>query len=262
MDEAIFIPTRGRIGKQLTYNHFSKNILNNHKVKLVCTNDESKHHRKLGYKTLICPIEGIGSKRQWIMEYAKLKNIKYTMMCDDDITDFFIRKSNKAFNLRKTSIEELEKLIENIFILNKKYPFSGLSYRSGNNNFFPKKIVTCVRSWGIFSINTRLFFKNKIRFDRLQCMEDFDVILQFLEKGYENAIITNAAWDSVSNAPGGCSIYRNEKVQKEYAIKLKELHNGFVSISERKTKSSWKGMQKRIDVIIQWKKAFNSSMKG
>jgi len=259
MFEQIFIPTRGRIGIQDTYGSFTKEFIRKYNIKLVGPSHEAPMHRRLGYKVLRCDMEGIAKTRQWIMDYSIEKGLKRIIMCDDDHL-FFVRKNQNAFNLRKATTEEIENIFIRMFKLCKVYPLVGLSARSGNNRFFPDKIKTCVRQNNIHAIDTKVFAKINARFDQTIVMEDFNVILTFLRNGHKNAIITDCAWDQMgTNAPGGCSLYRNNDIQKESAIKLKELHPDFVSIVEKKSKSGWKGMEVRRDVRIQWKRAFKSS---
>jgi hypothetical protein len=97
-----------------------------------------------------------------------------------------------------------------------------------------------------------------IRFDRLEVMEDFDVALQLLRAGQSNACINWITHNQKSsNAPGGCSTYRTMEVQARAAHGLKALHPNFVKVVEKETKTAWNG-QVRTDVIIYWKKAYQS----
>jgi len=254
----ILIPTRGRVSNQITYNLFSDNFKEKYDIRIVCPKEEAKAHKKLNRKIIVSPIEGIGKKRQWIMDRAKRKLQRNIIMCDDDIR-LFKRKSQKAFNLRKVSQKETEEFFEKMFELNKKYSLVGVSARTGNNRLFPNKIVYATRQYGIYAIDVRIFFKINARFDNIDLMEDFDVVLTFLENGYKNAVFANWAWDQVSNSSGGCSIYRNYETQEKAAIRLKELHPDFVTVVDKKVKGSWKGFENRKDVRIQWKKAYKSS---
>jgi hypothetical protein len=98
-----------------------------------------------------------------------------------------------------------------------------------------------------------------VRFDRLEVMEDFDVTLQLLRLGYKNANLARWCNEQVnSNEAGGCSIYRTMTLQSKCAQKLARLHPAFVKLTQRQTKTSWGG-QPRHDVIVQWRKAFESS---
>ncbi len=218
---------------------------------------ENSKHRSCKYKTVVSPVEGIGKKRQWIMEHARALGYKTVIMIDDDVFGWFIRKSPKAFNLRKATIDEIEtNIFQRMRDLTDEYPMVGVSPRSGNNRFFPNTQVECARQWVIHAINVRQFFKLGIRFDRLQCMEDFDVVLQFLTKGYPNVLLTDVAWDTKSGEKGGCSIFRTNEVQTKAAEGLHKLYPDFVKVVSKTSKSAWDNMKTRTDVIVQWKKSY------
>jgi len=94
---------------------------------------------------------------------------------------------------------------------------------------------------------------------RLRVMEDFDLTIQLLRMGKPNAVIYQYCWNqSGSNADGGCSQYRTLEMQAQAAHQLAKLHSGFVKVTEKQSKN-WKGMVTRTDVIVYWKKAYESS---
>jgi hypothetical protein len=85
-----------------------------------------------------------------------------------------------------------------------------------------------------------------------------------LEQGYPNYIITEFCWDQSrgSNAPGGCSLYRDGEWQRREVLKLKELHPEFVTVVEKKPKIGWgQGMTTRTDVRVSWAKAMKHGEK-
>jgi hypothetical protein len=93
----------------------------------------------------------------------------------------------------------------------------------------------------------------------MKVMEDFDVALSLLTKGYENAIINTVAHNQKgSGAVGGCSVWRTPQVQAQAALKLAELYPGIVKVVEKTTKTAWGGGT-RTDVTIQWKAAYAKS---
>ena len=63
-----------------------------------------------------------------------------------------------------------------------------------------------------------------------------------------------------SNADGGCSTYRTQKVQTEGALRLNELHPPFVRVVTKMTKAAWGG-GKRTDVVVSWKRAYEESIR-
>jgi hypothetical protein len=90
-------------------------------------------------------------------------------------------------------------------------------------------------------------------------MEDFDVTLNLMRQGHGNIVLNHMVHDQHgSNLAGGCSQYRDNIVQRAGAIGLKKLHDRFVSVVEKTTKTAWGGAT-RTDVRIQWKKAYESA---
>jgi hypothetical protein len=92
---------------------------------------------------------------------------------------------------------------------------------------------------------------------RIPVMEDFDLTLQLLRKGYPNRVSYQYVWNQRgSGAEGGCSSYRTAEMQTNAALKLKELHPDFVSLVTKTAGTVWKDMEERSDVTVQWQKAY------
>ena len=141
-----------------------------------------------------------------------------------------------------------------------EYAHVGVNAREGGNRR-PEKVLFNTRMLRVLGFNREMFHNVGARFDRNIVMEDFDVSLTLLRAGYPSVVLNKwVQGQGSSNAAGGCSIYRTMEVQAEGAKRLKELHPEFVSLVTKTTKGAWNG-QTRTDVMIQWKKAFESSGK-
>jgi hypothetical protein len=91
-------------------------------------------------------------------------------------------------------------------------------------------------------------------------MEDFDIQLQLLRKGMPSISINTMVQNQRgSGLEGGCSTYRTVEIQEEAARTLQSYHPEFVSVVQKQTKSAWGGGV-RTDVVIQWRKAYESSI--
>ena len=253
----IYIPTRGRLIKQKTLKNIPKNIIPY--TKLVVGKEEADSHIKLYGKdrVMISPLKGISKIRQWIMENSYSK---YSLFLDDDM-NFNIRKNKKLIKCNENEINDMFLLLHNW--LKKDFIHVGISARQ--HNFCEKNdFAETTRMNNAYAYNVEKFLKSKIRFDRLQVMEDFDVTLSLLELGYNNRVTYKYAWgQGASGAKGGCSIYRTKEIQSNAAYELKKLHPNFVKIKIKNSKSIWNGINnnQRIDVNISWKKAY-SEKKG
>lgn len=254
----IFIPTLGRVHEQHTYAWFDKKFLREHEVVIVCPPNEGIKHAHAGRKVRECPAKGIGPTRQWIMEYARDHGIQKVIMCDDDHVHWYHRIAQDNYNLRNATKAECHAIFDRVYDKLDEYAMVGVSARAGNNRFYPYTEVEAIRQNNIHGIRTDVYFEIGARFDRVPLMEDFDVILTFLRNGYPNLLLTDVAWGQIaSNAPGGCSTYRNNKLQSEAARALQALHPGLVRIHTKRAKT-WGDMAERDDVIISWKKALDS----
>ena len=133
----------------------------------------------------------------------------------------------------------------------------GVLSREGGNRIM-EEVVYNTRMSRILCYHRPTLIEQGIRFDRLIAMEDFDVTLQLLIKGYPNAVLCNWVHNQTggSNSPGGCSVYRTLEVQAECARKFHDLFPKYVTVVQKDTKGAWGGGT-RTDVRMQWKRAFN-----
>lgn len=263
----IYIPTRGRRNRQTTWDNLPSSL--REITRVVCPPEEEFYHRAEGRNPLVCPVEGIIRKRQFILDTTEADRI---CMLDDDLM-FFRRKDPGAWNLTRCSGSDVERLFEQAEMLLDDYPQVGVSPRQGNNRFFPETLVTCSRVTNFHCYDMKVIRELGIRFHdplfpETFTMEDFHVTLSLLESGYPNAIITDFAWDQHgSNTQGGCSVYRNAETQAQSAHLLAQRHLGFVRVTQKETKGAWAGVASsngggtRTDVVISWKKAYEMGIK-
>lgn len=256
----IYIPTRARHDNQITLNNLPKQLRD--KAVLVVDKSEQKLHFDLygEDKVLVATArcDSIGKVRQAIIDYhdTEIDGPKLIML-DDDL----------GFNMRRTDIRSRflpatdEAVIEGFALVEKlldDHPHGGIRARQMSQDA-PDIDYNC-RTLRALAYHVPTLREHKISFDRLIVMEDFDVTLQMLRKGLSNFnISTIIQGQSTSNAPGGCSIYRNAKRQEEGAMGLARLHPDFVRVKTKKTNWTGWGSDERTDVTISWKKAYESS---
>ena len=252
----LFIPTYKRTEKQRTWDNlpdFAKEF-----TYLVCPESEADAHKAAGRQVFPAPetVKGIAPTRQWIIENSEDDQV---MMADDD-QSFACRKLDGTYKLRPMEEDDFRDMFVEVIMTLDKYNAVGISAQAGNNNTFPKEIVTPGRMYNMYAFNRNVLLENNIRFDDMVVMEDFHVTLSLLKLGMPNAILQNWCWSQpASNAAGGCSTYRTSDVQKEGAHRLAALHAPFVTIVEKESKSWGNGLGVRTDVRVQWKKALQSA---
>src|SRR5262245_15903566 len=173
---------------------------------------------------------GIARTREWIFtELAPKLEERYVFMLDDDM-DFCYRPDMSSPALE--TIKDLERF-EAMFNLIEQWLLEGfvhvgLAARQGSNNVFePYKDAT--RMMNCYAYDTHALKELGVEFGRVPVMEDFDLTLQLLRKGYPNRVSYQYVWNQRgSGAEGGCSSYRTPALQAEAAQKLRDYHPGFV----------------------------------
>lgn len=268
-DLKIYIPTMHRTNQQRTYSYISDDWK---KRTYLVTVPEDVDALKKNYPgvNILLPskeVKGISKVRQWIIENS---DVRYIWMMDDDQhlykrlpNDWHLKYIKDTQYFPENPFHELVEKTYNLISsetteFGKKFFGVGLSARQGNNQMFPKNISYNTRMYNTYCLDRDLFLKENIRFDEFQVMEDFNATLSFLTRGYPNAVIYDFCWGQIeSNMAGGCSEYRTNLIQAEHAEKLAKKFPSFVSVIEKESK--WAGgMEKRKDVRVQWKKAFES----
>lgn len=258
-DYIIYIPTRGRIEHQPTYDFLSKIPGVADRVYLVCRDEELDEHYRRGRSAISrpsdLPIHGVW---EWMKNNCSMDKF---FIVDDDLV-FYRRMSEDDWHLRKCDTKDGKELIDSALdaLDNQGFIHGTLSARQGNNNQ-PAPYGEVGRANAFHFFKTKAVQSANVNMSA-SGLHDIHTTLSLLRLGYPNLVITEFCWNQTkgSNAPGGCSIYRDGDWQKTEVLKLKELHPDFVSVVEKKPKVGWgDGMKTRTDVRVSWVKAYNSS---
>lgn len=251
----IFIPTYGRHDKQHTFKHLPKSIQD----RTILVVQEREQHLYDDYSCLVLPknIKTISPARQWIMDYARDVGWKKICMLDDDLR-FDARRMDDNGKFVVATSKQIVSMFKRIEKSLDKYAHVGILAREGGNRI-TVPTVEATRMMRVLAYRTDIYHNEEIKFDRLPLQEDFDVTLQLLRKGYPNLILCEwVQGQGTSNAAGGCSHFRTIELHNKNAQKLAKLHAPFVKVVEKQTKGAWGGLP-RLDVHVQWKRAFNES---
>lgn len=200
----------------------------------------------------------IGEKRHMIGSWAKSNGYGKFVMLDDDI-DFLVRRDSDDWRLRAAEEDEVVEMFAMMERLLDTYALVGVSAREGNNRYGlgtpDELVVENTRIMRISAFRTEEFLS--VQHGRVDVMEDFDVAIQLLRRGMPNALM--AYWANgqrMTNAPGGCSIWRTLEVHNAAAHRLAELHPGLVTTRLKQNKTDADGLGTRTEVTVQWKKAY------
>ena len=244
----IIIPTHGRAGKQETAKRLAHAGIEFHTVV------QADEAHLFGGNVWVLPrdIKTIAPTRQWILE--NVGGSRSIVMLDDDLV-FFRRREDDATKLRDITGPELAEMF---LIMERQLHICahvGIAAREGANRV-TAQFVPNTRIMRVLGYDRNILLEDKIRFDAIPLMEDFHVALSLLERGYPNMILNSYANNQGgSGSAGGCSLFRTKELQRECALKLKELHPQFVTVVEKETKGSFGGGI-RTDVRIQWKECY------
>jgi hypothetical protein len=275
----IAIPSRGRPDwkKQVTLRNFI--VMKSKRPVVLCVPDRKEEGRR--YRNNVLSIVGdrvnlsveyvpethfgISHTREWILtELATKYNERYVLQLDDDL-DFCYRPNMANDDLE--TIKDLERF-EAMFVMLEKwlkegFIHVGLSARQGNNFFLgPETYRDVVRMMNSYAYDTHALKKLNVELGRIPVMEDFDLTLQLLRKGFPNRVSYNYCWNQRgSGAEGGCSSYRTPELQTESAQLLQKYHPAYVTLVTKTAGSVWKGMEEREDVTIQWQKAYEEGQR-
>lgn len=264
----MYIPSRGRYTQSEIQRSTMMEFSPGTPINLVVWPEEAEQYTKaienepllFATEVLVLPADvpkGIASKRKYIGEIAASRKEDRFMLMDDDI-GFLVRRSADDWRLRATTHLETRDMMRAIDAYLNVYAAVGVSAREGNNRFgvgdVDALVVPNTRMMRAYAFQTELF--NAVEHCRVDVMEDFDVFLQLLRQGYDIALLAYyAQGQSMTNAPGGCSVWRTHELHEQSAHKLAALHEGFVRTRQKQNKTDAGGFGTRTEVTVSWKKA-------
>lgn len=256
----IFIPTRGRVGHQYTAKFIPPEWKS--QVALVAPSEEAVALKKeTGLGVIKYDKIGLSPKRQFILEYAHKNGINKILQLDDDLK-FYVKgkkrdkKSQTPFSLYEADELDMDDLFCRVANALTDYAHVGIDTREGCQNHSDG--AECIRITRALGYRVDLLMDLKLRFDHVDCMQDFDMGLQLLKLGYPSYVLPKYVQNQAraSGATGGCSIYRTSARKAAAAKLLARRHAPFVKLVEKK---GWRGLgETMLDVQIQWKKAFQA----
>lgn len=247
----IYIPTYGRVDRQPTWDAFPSAMQG--VTVLVCRPEEAEAHQERGRRVLVCPARGIAPTRQWIIEQHEGDRL---LMFDDDLK-FGRRREDEPTKFFPANVDDVGNMLNLLWSAMEEVHVVGLASRSGaNRDVTPWRKNQ--RLWDVMGFRMDTVRKEGFSY-RQPFMEDFDLQLQFLTRGYPTAMLNMFTKDDFgSNSDGGCSTYRDEMGQKKAALMLWEEWPDFVK--PRKAKG-WNGIGERTDVRVAWAKAYKAGLR-
>lgn len=255
----IFVHSSGRAGTLPTYDALMRSRYRDD-VRLVVQGKEVETYKQAhpDAEIIVLPPEVtmLSPTRQWLLENSETKKF---VLVDDDLT-FSKRRSDDRTKFQSATNADITAMLKAMERQLDKYAHVGVLAREGGNRI-TDTYTECIRMMRILGYRQDIVQHVGARFDRIMTKQDFDMTLQLLRAGHPNRVLCNWVHNQAgSNAAGGCSAYRTPEVMDRSAHKLAKLHPGYVKVVEKETKGAWGGGV-RMDVLVQWKKAFKEAKK-
>lgn len=249
MDTALYIPTLDRVDKQITMRSIVGTTWEPYTWLVTGVESQAEALRQQGFQVLLSPVEGIGAKRQWILDQHPGRKV---LMSDDDFrfTARMVDQPTRYFVTYEPA--HIERMFTRLESMLDQVAMAGVTGK-GLANTLPYPTATG-RIHGVLGFRKDILAEQSIRMDDFPFMEDFAVNLSLLSQGYPTAKLTTHAYvEGPSNAPGGCSGSRTPNRQRAAALGLFEAFPEYVTIVRRNV-PNWHGGE-RLDVRVQWAKA-------
>jgi len=249
----VYIPTHQRYTKQITYNNLPASVRKDTFL-VVNSGERSRYDEK--YQILEAPpeVKGISQIRQWILDTTICEKI---VMLDDDLT-FSKRRKDIPDRFENVSETELAIFFERMELLLNTYAHGTFLAREGANRVSPG-VKYIGRAMRVLAFNRFRLRELEVRFTPGLVQDDFEITLQLLKKKEPNFIICDLVHNQTgSGTEGGASAYRSIETHNESVKRFAEMHPGYVKVVNKNTKVAWGG-QPRLDVVVQWRKAYDYS---
>lgn len=266
MDTPICIPSRGRFNlSRSTLRHFPQELWEN-TILFVPANEAVVYETCVmncqfqGVRVHPCHNDGIAGVRHEIGMWAQHNGYDKFIMVDDDITQFSTRVDPELTNMRPSDHEDIIEMFETVEEYLNYYAHIGVSQRFHNDMYNGEGpiVVENTRNIRFMAYQTIPFLE--CVHGRVPVLEDFDITLQLLDKGFKNAVLHKWSQDqSETNSDGGCSTYRTLDFHNACVEEFAELWPDVVRIREKFNISQGAidaGLAERLEVVISWQRAY------
>lgn len=250
----VVIPTYGR--PQLDRQHTLRALMAEGVLPILVV--QHREHTQYSWYTgpvhvLPPAIQTVAPTRDYLI-HAPVWTADHVVMLDDDL-HFFARREDDRTKFRSLRPGELPRMLDQVDAMLGIHPHVGIAPREGGNRQTEHHLLN-TRIMRVLGYNRPYLRQHNITFAPMPVMEDFHVSLQILKLGKDTLVLNNWCNNQAegSDAAGGCSTYRTPALQADAAHLLAGLHQPYVKVVEKATKTAWGGGT-RTDVTIQWKKA-------
>ena len=251
----IYIPTLGRVDKQITYSNLP-DFLKKKTILVIQPKEKNLYGNK---KILVLPNNDIGicKTRKFIYEYANNKKERYGVFDDDLIFLKRLPKGNRPVKVEMSN-EDWKELISKT---NKMFD-EGISFSALRVGVLPPKGTDYSKNTAAY---TAYFFNGQVlpkssELDwSIEIGEDTHLVLQLLQLGHSNRVWDKFVFHQKEFSDGGCNIYRTSKLINECHQKLIDTHPKYVFNDVKKFRTKKFNNNNILKLKIKWNKAYKDS---
>lgn len=244
----VYIPTLKREEKQFTLQSIPERWKS--RTFLVCPPNEKHDWENIIYEPR--PMK-ISEKRQYILDQSPSN---FVAQLDDDLFFYKREQEGKSKRTRMDNCGEMLDLMESWLQQGDVYCGISNSFMCQNN---PTEYYYGKPSFSLF-VNKNFLSLNNIQFNKLDYFEDFHIPLSVLECGKRLRFSGDFIVDQKkANAPGGCSVFRNEESNRQAMIELQKLHPRYVFLQEKKGAKN-QGLVVNLEMKIAFAKAYKDNV--
>jgi hypothetical protein len=259
MDVLIHTSGRASLSAQHTLRALNADGIN---PVLVVQERDASDYQRMGFRTHVLPehIHTLAPTRDYIIH--DMPGDDHVVFMDDDLV-LATRRADDPTKFRQPEDGHLRAMLAAIDWELRVHPMVGIGAREGGNRV-TEPILHNTRIMRVLAFRRSYLRKRMMTFSPMVVMEDFHINLQILRSGAQTCVCNQWVSNQVngSDALGGCSVYRTPAVQAEAARMLAARHPGLVRIVRKQTINGWGAEEDgmRTDVVISWKKAYESSL--
>lgn len=239
--DTIYIPTYGRLNRQLTYDSMGEELQSRVKFVLVDFEVEPFSEKYGADRVLECPEQGkpepMAAIRKWIAERAREREEKYAVF-DDDILGWWYRSpAGQQPSSRKMDGAELAEVFDTkVSPTLDEYTQVGFTAR----NKFPAPesagpLNIAAKQFQVFFFNGKTYPVDDIEWFNFRYSDDLYFTLQLVMMGMPNAIFRRYTFAAdLGIGPGGCEAAgRNDDKHNECIHRFIQTYPAYAKLLER-----------------------------
>lgn len=221
----LIVATRSRPKKQLTLDALDAAGLLNQTV-VVGTGPEDKPVNWRG-EFLTSGTNNLTDKRNWILDHFGPR--EKMVVFDDDLR--FSTLNLETGKYAKSTPEQFRYGLERVWEILDRYPLVGCLPKFIARGIPPSEVQVNGKVFHMLATNFSLVKGDCPRWDGI-VHQDTEMNIQLLYRGYNPALYTHMAHDDIPGKPGGCSIYRDAKMEARVTMDLIRKYPGFVTMTD------------------------------